>query len=182
MEAIQLPPKRKTQEDGRFERCEAQIREALCISLMQRQTIKIGDFCKMAHISRTTFYAHHKSYGDALRKYELDLKQNFNERINYNKVGKEVVFTILLSFIYDERMYFSATIPNSNYWLLNEIFTSLRPSLAEVGTDNRRYEFYTQEQIGIICCWVKHGEFSSQEIPGYVKIMSTRDLAQKSNS
>ena len=177
MEVLVQPKEQKNKEDARFERCEMQIRKALCVGLTQRKTVKISELCKIANISRATFYAHHSSCGEALRQYETDLKQSFDARMNYTEAGKEVVFTILLSFIHDERGYFAATIPNSDYWLLNEIFGSLKSLLAETTTNDRNYDFYTQEQIGIIHCWVKYEDFSTWTIPCYARKMSLKQLA-----
>lgn len=103
------------------------------------------------------------------REYEAELKQDFQGRFPEQVYKNEVAFTILLGFIRDRRGYFEATIPNSDLWLLNNIFGDMEVPLIGEKVDVRTYDFYVQRQIMVICDWAKYENFSKQKIPAYVK-------------
>lgn len=161
--------------DARFKRCDELIHIALCKGLKDRRLgISTGEICRLAQIARPTFYAHHKTVDAALHEYEVALHQSLKQRLP-DTHAKDVVFTILLSYIRENRGYFEATVPNANYWLLKEILEALRPSLAGLKINDRVYDLYIHHQITIIVSWVKFEKCSTITLPGYVKkLLTTR--------
>ncbi len=162
--------------DARYRQNEHLIHKALQTSLTNRRiNVRPNEICQAATISRPTFYAHCDDCTDALRRYEATLQQRFQERLPDVTCKHEVVFTVLLSFVRDKKGYFKATIPNSNYWLLNAIFDDVRPRLVSKNIGDRTYEFYVRTQIILISDWAEYDKFSKQRIPFYVqKMLKTR--------
>lgn len=162
--------------DIRYQKSEKSIQEALDQGLTDRQiNLKAGDICRLATITRPTFYAHCRDSNDALEKYEVALREDFWERLSGSESDHEVIWTALLGFVYDQKGYFVATIPNSNFWLLRNIMCDLRPQLAQDATSNKIYDIYAQQQIGLIGCWVKYEDCATNKIPFYVtKLRATR--------
>lgn len=168
--------KQMLKQDARYWKSEKLIQQALHQGLTNRQiNMKAGDICRLATITRPTFYAHCRDSNDALRKYEVRLQANFNNRLPQARCKHDTVFTILLTFVYDKRGYFRATIPNSNFWLLNTFFDDIRSRLVSKNIGDRTYEYYVRTQIVIINDWVEFGKFAKNAIPKYVhKLMQTR--------
>lgn len=155
--------------DARYRRCDELIHVALCKSLKDRRLgISTGEICRLAQIARPTFYAHHKNVDAALQEYEAALHESLQRRLPATR-SRDVIFTILLSYIRENRGYFNATVPNANYWLLKEILESLRSSLASAQINDQVYDTYIHQQITIIVGWVKFEHCSIKTLPSYVK-------------
>ncbi len=171
-----ISPEKTSRQDTRYLKSEKLIQQALHQGLTNRQiNMKAGDICRLATITRPTFYAHCRDSNDALRKYEVRLQANFNNRLPQARCKHDTVFTILLTFVYDKRGYFRATIPNSDFWLLNTFFDNIRPRLVSKNIGDRTYEYYVRTQIVIINDWAEFGKFAKNAIPKYVhKLMQTR--------
>lgn len=159
--------------DTRYLKSEHLIRKALHYNLRTRQMgAKTTEICKTAAITRPTFYAHYTDVNDALHTYEKSLQELLQTRLPDNTQGRNVVFTILLGYIYDYRGYFKATIPNYNYWVLRQIFDSLRSRLASDNINDQTYEFYAQMQIIIISDWYRYNSLDKAFMPHYAKKMT----------
>ena len=157
--------------DARYHKSNQLIFQALNQALAERRiNLRSSDLCRSATITYPTFHAHFASPDAALRQHELDLRQEFQERLPASISTHTVAFTILLSFVYDQRDYFGATLPTANHWLLTTLFGTLRPHLAGGQVANRTYDIYIQTQIGIISCWAKYEDLA----PATFRIMSTR--------
>lgn len=161
--------------DARYRRCDELIRIALCKGLRERRLgVTTGEICRLAQIARPTFYAHHKTVDSALKEYETALHESLQNRLPVTR-ARDVIFTILLSYIRENRGYFEATVPNANYWLLQEILESLRPSLAGIQINDQVYDVYIHYQITIIASWVKFEGCSTILLPSYAKkLLTTR--------
>ncbi len=161
--------------DARFKRKEQIICTVLYEMLAERRRdIRPTEICKIAKISRTTFYTHY-DHKNTVEQHELLLKGKFLMRIVRVGLCKETIFTILLKFVREERGYFEATLPNSNYWLLSEIFAELRPKLACNVTD-KAYYFYVQQQIVLISSWVQHENCAPERIAAYTHKMARMNV------
>lgn len=162
--------------DARYKNNEHLLHGALHTSLANRRiNVRPYEICRAATISRPTFYAHCYSVDDALRQYEGDLQEEFHDRLPKVGCNHEAIFTVMLGFMRDAKGYFKATIPNSNYWLLQTIFEDVRPKLVSKNIGDRTYDFYVHTQIIIIGDWAKYDRFSQQRIPFYVqKMLRTR--------
>ena len=82
----------------------------------------------------------------------------------------------MLSFINDEQAYFRATLPSSNFYLLDNIFDGLKARLGHMNASDKCYELYTQRQIALIRCWGKYEDFERQRIPFYAKKMTATEI------
>jgi hypothetical protein len=111
-----------------------------------------------------------------VEQYELKLKRDFCTRLPKSSPKKEVLFTILLSFVREERGYFEATMPNANFWLLQKIFTELHPVLKAKDCSSRSYELYVMQQIALISCWVRHDKCAAEKLRAYVRKMATTPM------
>lgn len=167
----------KHEKDARYERSELKIQKALQISLSKRRIdVKSCEICQNAAITRPTFSRHCGSPNEALKKYEQSLIRTFQDRLPETECSSDVVFTILLGFVRDERNYFRATLPNSNFFLLKDMFHDLKPRLVDEQTNRRIYDYYTWSQIVIIGDWANYTRFSKQTIPFYVEKMVKTEL------
>lgn len=164
------------EDDERYKRNNRQIRKVLLSALTDRSlTLRPNEVCKQATITRPTFYAHCENADDALKQYESELELGFSKRLP--RMGRKgVVFTIMLSFINDEKDYFRATLQGSDFYLLNNMFDNLKPRLGYKNTGEKYYEIYMQQQIALICCWGKYEDFERQRIPFYVDKLIRTEL------
>ncbi len=135
------------------------------------RNIRPAEVCRQARVSRTTFYVH---YGrkNFVEQHELKLAARFLARLPETQVQKNVIFTILLSFVRDERGYFEATTPNANFWLLKQIFTELHPILKVKDCSQKSYDLYVMQQVALISCWVQHDNFAFEKIRPYARKMA----------
>lgn len=138
---------------------------------MRCSDIRPTEVCKLAEVSRTTFYAHY-NHKNVIEQYESKLKDKFFARVPEVALKKITVFVLLLSFIRDERGYFEATAANANFWLLKTIFTELYPVLRAKDCSQRTYDSYTMQQIGLIVCWTQHEDFAFEKIRSYAQKMA----------
>lgn len=155
--------------DARYIRSEHSINKALESALTERRiNVRPTDICKTAIITGPTFYAHCASSDEALRKYEQNLLSNFSVKLNAKGDNPEIIFTILLSYIRHEKGYFTATIPNYNYWLLHELFKEIQPMITPRRFDDSRYDYYIHKLTAVVVDWVKHDKYSRSAMPGRV--------------
>lgn len=173
MKTVSTAPVIKRQ-DARFLRSERHIHQALNRILATRRiSVRTAEICHAATITYPTFYNHYASSDEALKQRERKLTHNFRARLPHSTHDHEVLFTILLGFVHDERDYFRATLPTSNHWLLAGLFAFLRPRLAGCAINDKTYAIYAQTQIGIISCWARYDHFAKDRIPHYVKALRT---------
>lgn len=155
--------------DARYVRSEHSINKALESALTERRiNVRPTEICKTAIITSPTFYAHCASSDEALRKYEQTLLNNFLAKLNEKGDDPEIIFTILLSYIRHEKGYFTATIPNYNYWLLNELFKEIQPIITPHRPNDSRYDYYVHKLTAVIVDWVKNDKYSRRTMPGRV--------------
>lgn len=165
-------------QDERYKNNDKQIRKVLLIALTNRSlNLKPKEVCEKATITRPTFYAHCENVDDALKQYEDELTSGFIKRLLRTK-QKGVVFTILLSFINDEKDYFSATLTSSNFYLLHHLLGKLKLRLGYKSTPKKHYELYVQQQIALICFWGKYEKFERKRIPFYVDKMAGVEIVK----
>lgn len=158
-------------QDERYKNNDRKIRKVLLVALTNRSmNLKPKEICEKATITRPTFYAHCENADDALRQYEKELALGFSKRLP--KIGRKIViFTILLSFINDEKDYFRAAQTGSNFYLLHNLFKQMKLRLGYRDIAKKHYEIYMQQQIALIYCWGKYENFMRERIPFYVKKM-----------
>ena len=93
--------------------------------------LTIKHVCKAAKISRQTFYAHYTSINDVIETQEQRLRDDFRERVG-TATKREVVFTIMLTFVKDNSRYFSAVFNRKDLrmvaWMINYERSVLVPS------------------------------------------------------
>lgn len=136
----------------------------------RRYDICPAEICKTAKIARSTFYAHY-SNKNFIEQHELRLVAKFLARLPGFNPQKIVIFTILLSFVREEREYFEATIPNANFWLLKQIFAELYPILKAKDCSRKSYDFYAMQQIALISCWAKYNKCAIEKLELYARKM-----------
>lgn len=112
---------------------------------------------------------------DALKQYEDELELGFTRRLPRSG-RKVVVFTIMLSFINDEKEYFKATLLGSDSYLLHILFHKLKLRLGYECITEKLYEIYTHRQIALIYCWGKFEDFERQRIPFYVSRLTATEI------
>lgn len=169
---IVIPRKTLNTKDARYRRHERLINTTLHGMLTKRcRNIRPAEVCRQAKVSRTTFYTHYDNV-NFVEQYELKLKQDFCAKLPKDCLRKETLFTILLSFVREERGYFEATMPNANFWLLQKIFTELHPVLSAKDCSSRSYELYVMQQVALISCWVQYDNFAFEKIRPYARKMA----------
>lgn len=161
-------------QDERYRKNDQEIRKVLLGALTNRSlNLRPKEVCEKATITRPTFYAHCENADDALKQYEDELESGFAKRLPRSG-RKVVIFTIMLSFINDEKEYFRATLLGSDSYLLNNLFHKLKLRLGYGYATEKRYEIYTHRQIALICCWGKFENFERKLIPFYAnKLVET---------
>ncbi len=163
--------------DARYIQNNKRIRKVLLLALADRSlNLRANEICKKAIITRPTLHNHCNNATDALEQYEEDLRLDFISRLPSHSRRKMVFYTRMLGFISDEAEYFRATIPSSNFYLLNGFFQELKSRLGYSHTTRKHYEIYTQQQIALICCWVKYEDFAEKRIPFYVDKLSETEI------
>ena len=157
-------------QDRRFTASEHKLHHALHYGLRHRLiNFRALDIYRLAHLTAPTFYLHYRNSNHALRQYERKLISEFLSSFHTTQPSREVIFTVMLSFIYKHRSYFNATLPNHNFWLLNEMFRKIHHQLVSSNINNKCYDIYVNSLTGLIYCWNIHEKFNPDKMKFYVK-------------
>lgn len=166
-------------QDERYVKNDRKIRKVLLVALSKRSmNLRPKEVCRKATITRPTFYTHCENVDDALKQYEDELESRFIKRLPHS--GRKVIlFTIMLSFINDEKEYFKATLLSSDSYLLSSIFGKLKLRLGYKNMAVKYYEIYMQQQIALIRCWGKFENFERQRIPFYANKLTKTEILSR---
>lgn len=165
--------KAANREDARYVRQEKLIRRGLD-SILERRSIgvKTVDFCELAGISSAVFYAHYASCDEALTWYELELEEEFVRSLPQN-AGRDLGFTLLLSFVLRHRQYFASNFKNRNMYLLARLVRYV--CVPAEGLNQKAHVLYVCSVEAMIWCWGECDKFSTRKMEKYQqKIMLLR--------
>lgn len=162
--------------DARAHKSKVLIWQALQGGLAKRSmNLRPTEICRVATITRPTFYQHCRSSDDALQKYEQSLRQKFSHRMVVQPKEKKVTYTLLLGFIREEQGYFAATMPNHDYFLLSQLLARLKTAIVGKKVSAVTFELYAHQQLALISCWVCRENFDLERVPFYAqKLAETR--------
>ena len=153
--------------DERFLRQEKLIRRGLDHALAARRIgLKTSELCQDAQIARSTFHAHYRTCDEALVWYELMLEEEFVRSLPQH-TGRDLAFTLLLSFVLKYQHYFASAFQSRNMYLLARL---VRHACVPVADPNRQaYILYIWSVGAMIWCWGKCDKFSEGKMEIYRK-------------
>lgn len=150
--------------DERFLRQEMLIRRGLERALAGRRIgLKTSELCRDAQIAHSTFYAHYRTCDEALVWYELALEEEFVKLLPQNR-RRDLVFTLLLSFVLKYRHYFASAFQGRNMYLLARL---VKHACVPTGLSRRAYVLYVWSVGAMIWCWGKCDKFSEGKMEVY---------------
>lgn len=144
--------------------------------------LRVKDVCTTARVSRQTFYAHYSSVNDVPRRQEQHLQDDFKKRLGAI-VNREVIFTIILTFVKDNSHYFSAAFNRKDLRMLTWMIDYASPRLIPNGVANHAYIQYRGSLKSTIQSWLvpnKSAVQYKQYLSFYVtELLSTRVMRSR---
>lgn len=158
-----------------FRRHERQIENVVQKAVTaQVINLSVKDICNTVKISRQTFYAHYSSVNDVQRMQEQRLQADFKRRIGII-TKREIIFTIMLTFVQDNSNYFSAVLGRKDLRLLTWMIDYVRPRLVPRDVTDISYYQYRGCLKSTIQIWVLSDKHTKQRLPFYVnELLRTR--------
>lgn len=136
--------------------------------------LSVKDICNTVKISRQTFYAHYSSVNDVQRMQEQRLQADFKRRIGII-TKREIIFTIMLTFVQDNSNYFSVVLGRKDLRLLTWMIDYVRPRLVPRDVTDISYYQYRGCLKSTIQIWVLSDRHTKQHLPFYVnELLRTR--------
>ncbi len=158
-----------------FRRHERQIENVVQKAVTaQVINLSVKDICNTVKISRQTFYAHYSSVNDVQRMQEQRLQADFKRRIGII-TKREIIFTIMLTFVQDNSNYFSVVLGRKDLRLLTWMIDYVRPRLVPRDVTDISYYQYRGCLKSTIQIWVLSDKHTKQRLPFYVnELLRTR--------
>lgn len=163
-----------------FRRHEHKI-ESIVQKAITAQVINLSasEICSTAKISRQTFYSHYSSVNDVPRMQEQRLQNEFKLRIGTN-TKREIIFTIILTFINDNACYFLVAIGRKDLRIISWMIDYVRSRIVPDGITETSYYQYRGAIKSIIQAWMLPGRHTKQNLPLYVsELMRTRVMRSR---
>ena len=135
----------------------------------RRLSVTVAEVCRKAKVSCTTFYTHFESCEDARDIHEQALETEIMKLLPRRLHEREIVFTILLSFIKKHKQYFTANFRAGNTYLIRHIMRRLKRIFASANLDKPAYEIYIGVIISILAYWVEREHCDATTIEHYAK-------------
>lgn len=156
---------------GHERRIENVVQKAITAQIIN---LSVKDVCNAAKISRQTFYAHYSSVNDVPRIQEQRLRAEFKKRLGVI-TKREIIFTIILTFVRDNSHYFSTAFKRKDLRVLTWMIDYASPRLIPNGVATHAYNQYCGNLKCTIQSWVISGrsaEQYKQYLPLYVSELS----------
>lgn len=129
--------------------------------------LSVKDICESVNISRQTFYMHYDSVNDVQRLQEQRLQADFRKSIGII-TKREMIFTIMLTFIKNNFEYFSTVMNRQDLRILTWMVDYVRPRLVPNEVTEYSYYQYRSNLKGLIQIWVVTDKCAKQHLPIYV--------------
>lgn len=144
----------------RFRHTEKSILDAV---LSSRKILSVRAIIKRAHISRTTFYRHHRSAQAIVPDFEAYVLQKYHRLmrglLRRPKISIRTLYLQLLVFIAQNQEAFTLIVSRAGDHIIEQMIHSLTPRLSE------HYHFplnssslvvvYVKEVAGVIELWIR---------------------------
>lgn len=169
------PTKNKT-----YRRHERQIENAVQRAISaQVINLSVKDICDAAKISRQTFYLHYSNVNDIQRTQEQRLQADFKRRIGII-TKREIIFTIMLTFVQDNANYFSVVLSRKDLRLLTWMIDYVRPRIAPHDIAESSYYQYRGSLKSTIQIWALSNKRTRQYLSFYVdEMLRTRVMRSR---
>lgn len=125
-------------------------------------SIRVGDVCKRAGVSRATFDRNYSSVGEILKRKDEELIREFC-KLNFCDSTPEIVWRKTLYFMVRNKEYFLFEFKFPRYHLLWRVFLAIRDVLPGTVVDDIFF-IYCCEIWGVLRVWCLHG-MEVEEIP-----------------
>ena len=116
--------------DGRFKKSESKIQQAIVRGQIMSTTaekISVSKFCKLAQISRATFYRHYADIGAAMQTFMQKAEHEVKQPARSPHGGEvEVGIYLILGYLQQNREFYGKTIEAWNYQYLLGILTKMK--------------------------------------------------------
>lgn len=166
--APECRPKSSINLSGSFHRRylnnEARFNRALCKEISLRKiNVRAKDICTKAGVTAPTFYSHYHNTDDARKNYELSLEQELAQWIP-KAAHRNVVLTVLPSFIANNYQYFLAVHKSRDHYLLTKVIIKYRINLVGERISDRAFYMYAGSVQSVIACWLELSEPNQETI------------------
>lgn len=158
-----------------FQRNERAIHKAINTYILKRSIgVCVRDVCRDAGVSFPTFYVHSASINEAYRDYEQSLVEDFVVYSSEYSM-RNLIFTMLLSFIHRHRDYFRAALWNTDLYILGKILDRERYLLVGAKISDQAFLIYRNEIASIVMVWANFDHFRKSKLDFYLqKILKVR--------
>ncbi len=163
-----------------FRKHERQIEDIVQKAITaQVVNLSVKYICDVAKISRQAFYAHYSDVNDVIRTQEERLRNDFKKRIGTN-TNREVIFTIILTFVKDNSRYFLIVFDREDFKMLTWMIDYVHLNIVPKGTKDPSYRQYRSVLKSTVQIWMLPGRPTKQNLPIYVnELLRTRVMRSR---
>ena len=149
-----------------------------------REILSVDRLIKIAGISRSTLYRHHKSVYEIAPNYERYILKKYNRALKRVLKTKRIrlpcIYRKMLIFIRTHHQIIEFILKYGKPDLLEKMIDMLKPKLISTGkiTDEIVFKVYSKEVSGIIAHWILNGSEKSEILSIVKKIIYLTDSAK----
>ena len=149
-----------------------------------KEILSVDRLIKIAGISRSTLYRHHKSVYEIAPNYERYILKKYNRALKRSLKIKRVrlpgIYRKTLIFIKSHHQIIEFLLQYGKPDLIEKMINMLKPKLISTGkiTNEAMFEIYCKEVSGVITRWILDGSAKSEILSVVDKIIYLTDSAK----
>lgn len=149
-----------------------------------REILSVDRLIKIAGISRSTLYRHHKSVYEIAPNYERYILKKYNRALKRvlktKRIRLSCIYRKMLIFIRTHHQIIKFILKYGKPDLIEKMINTLRPKLIFTGkiTNEAMFEIYCKEVSGVIVRWILNGSEKSEILSVVDKIIYLTDSAK----
>ena len=160
----------KKLKNKRFKKTEEAI---IIVLLSARELLSPERLIRLAHISRSTLYRHHKNVSAIAPNYEKYIlrrcKNTMRRFMRIKNSRLSVLYRQILVFLSSNQLIMKFLFRYGDRSLTERIVIIIKPKILVTGKvkDGEMFTLYCKEVAGLIECWCQNG-FNKTEIPATI--------------
>ena len=149
-----------------------------------REILSVDRLIKIAGISRSTLYRHHKTVYEIAPNYERYILKKYNRALKRvlktKRIRLSCIYRKMLIFIRTHHQIIEFILKYGKPDLIEKMINTLRPKLIFTGkiTNEAMFEIYCKEVSGVIVRWILDGSAKSEILSVVDKIIYLTDSAK----
>ena len=170
----------KKLKNKRFQKTEAAIITAFFLT---KDKLSLERLLRLAKISRSTLYRHHKNIHEIAPDYEKYILRKCKNTLSYfmwiKKTYLKILFQRILVFLSANQLIMNFLLEYGSNNLIERIVAILKPKLLTAGkiTDGEMFTLYAKEVAGLIEIWCRAGFNKDDILPTVDKIIYLTNTA-----